>query len=102
MHINTLGDRRARIVAADVVARMNGRMQSKLPPEELERLAEAIVRSDAHDDLLFRPKPVRHLPPIWSLGGIISRLVLLWQRYREGRVDDERVALSGMKLQFLT
>ncbi len=94
MHIDTIGGERAKLVAADVVTRMNGRMRHKLGPEDQERLAAAIVRSDAQDDLLFRNTPVRHRPSLWSLGGLLSRLVLLWRRYRNGGADDERGALS--------
>ena len=94
MHIDTIGGERAKLVAADVVTRMNGRMRHKLGPEDQERLAAAIVRSDAQDDLLFRNTPVRHRPSLWSLGGLLSRLVLLWRRYRNGGADDEPGALS--------
>ena len=96
MHINNTGDERAKLAAADVVTRMNGRMRHKLGPEDQEWLAAAIVRSDAQDDLLFRNTPVRYEPPLWSLGGMLSRLVLLWRRYRNGSADDERGALSDI------
>lgn len=94
MHVNTTGDERAKLAAADAVARMNGRMRYKLSVEDKERLAAAIVRSDAQDDLLFRNSPVRFTPTLWSLTGILSRVALLWTRWRKGSVDDERAALS--------
>jgi diguanylate cyclase len=94
MHINTTGDERAKLVAADAVTLMNGRMRYKLSPEDQARLTAAIVRSDAQDDLLFRNTPVRFTPPIWSLAGLLSRIALLWMRWRKGRPADERAALS--------
>lgn len=94
MHVNTTGDERAKLAAADAVTRMNGRMRYKLSVEDQERLAAAIVRSDAQDDLLFRNSPVRFTPPLWSLTGVLSRVALLWTRWRGGSVDDERAALS--------
>jgi diguanylate cyclase len=94
MHINSTGDERARLAAANAVAAMNGRMRNKLDALDQERLAEAILRSNAQDDLLFRNNPVRHTPPRWTLGGMLTRAVLLWRRWREGRLEDERAALS--------
>jgi CHASE2 domain-containing sensor protein len=94
MHINSTGDERAKLAAANAVAAMNGRMRNKLDALDQERLAEAIVRSNAQDDLLFRNNPVRHTPPRWTLGGVLTRAVLLWRRWREGGMEDERAALS--------
>lgn len=98
--VNSQGDNRKRLVAADAVKRMNGQMRYKLDAEDQARLAAAIVRSDAQDDLLFRPRPVRHVPSVWSLAGLLSRLALWMQGYRKrSRIndgDDHKVRLSEM------
>lgn len=87
--------RRAKMAAEQAVSRMDGRLQYKMRPHVKAGLVDAILKSGAQDDLMFRNTPARFIPSAWSINGLLSRLALIWNhRKGRGQVDDQRAALS--------
>jgi diguanylate cyclase len=87
--------KRAKMAAEQAVSRMDGRLRHKLKPHVKQGLVNAILKSDAQDDLLFRNTPARFTPSAWSLTGLLSRLALIWnRRHNRGTAEDQRAALA--------
>jgi diguanylate cyclase len=85
---------RAKIAAEQAVLRMDAKLRHKLKPHIKRGLVDAILKSGAQDDLLFRNTPARFVPPAWSLIGLLARLTLIWNRVTKGTIEDERAALA--------
>lgn len=89
--------KRAKMAAEQAVIRMDGRLRHKLKPHVKQGLINAILKSDAQDDLLFRATPARFTPSAWSITGLLSRLALIWnRRHNRGTAEDQRAALAQM------
>jgi diguanylate cyclase len=87
--------KRAKMAAEQAVLRMDGRLRHKLRPHVKQGLIDAILKSDAQDDLMFRNTPARFTPSAWSLTGLLSRLALIWnRRHNRGTAEDQRAALA--------
>lgn len=90
--------KRAKMAAEQAVSRMDGRLRYKLKPHVRQGLVDAILKSEAQDDLLFRNTPARFTPSAWSITGLLSRLALIWNRRKNrgtcGTAEDQRAALS--------
>lgn len=87
--------KRAKMAAEQAVIRMDGRLRHKLRPHVKAGLIDAILKSNAQDDLLFRNTPARFTPSAWSITGLLSRLALIWnRRHNRGTAEDQRAALS--------
>jgi CHASE2 domain-containing sensor protein len=89
--------KRAKMAAEQAVSRMDGRLRYKLKPHVRQGLVDAILKSEAQDDLLFRNTPARFTPSAWSITGLLSRLALIWNRRNRGTwgtAEDQRAALS--------
>ena len=87
--------KRAKMAAEQAVIRMDGRLRHKMKPHVKQGLIDAILKSDAQDDLLFRNTPARFTPSAWSITGLLSRLALIWnRRHNRGTTEDQRAALA--------
>ncbi len=97
MNDNGTGDLRARMMAKQAVARMNGQLRRRIDDDACEGLVEAIIKTGEPDKFLFRPEPFRATPPRWSLSGLIARAVFATQhrRKRGSEQADAREALSS-------
>ena len=83
------------MAAEQAVIRMDGKLRHKMKPHVKAGLIDAILKSDAQDDLLFRNTPARFTPSAWSITGLLSRLALIWnRRHNRGTAEDQRAALS--------
>jgi diguanylate cyclase len=86
---------RAKMAAEQAVLRMDAKLRHKLKPHIKQGLVDAILKSGAQDDLLFRNTPARFTPSLWSLTGLLSRLALIWnRRHNRGTIEDQRAALA--------
>jgi hypothetical protein len=86
---------RAKMSAEQAVSRMDGKLRYKMKPHVKQGLIDAILKSDAQDDLMFRATPARFTPSAWSLTGLLSRLALIWnRRLNRGTAEDQRAALA--------
>ncbi len=97
MNDNDTRNVRARMMAEQAVARMNGKLRRRIDDDACEGLVEAIIKTGEPDKFLFRPEPFRSVPPRWSLSGLIARAVLAIQqkRKRGSEQADAREALSS-------
>ena len=97
MNDNDTGDLRARMMAEQAVARMNGQLRRRIDEDACEGLVEAIIKTGEPDKFLFRPEPFRSVPPRWSVSGLIARAVFATQqrRKRGSEQADAREALSS-------
>lgn len=97
MNDNDTRNLRARMMAEQAVARMNGKLRRRIDDDACEGLVEAIIKTGEPDKFLFRPEPFRSVPPRWSLSGLIARAVYATQqrRKRGNEQADAREALSS-------
>ncbi len=97
MNDNDTGDTRARMMAEQAVARMDGQLRWRMDEDARDGLVEAIIKTGSPDKFLFRPEPFRPVPPRWSLSGAIARVVFAVQQRRELAKDqvDVREALAA-------
>ena len=83
MNDNDTGEMRARMMAEQAVARMNGQLRRRIDEDACEGLVEAIIKTGEPDKFLFRPEPFRSVPPRWSLSGLMARAVFAIQQKRK-------------------
>lgn len=97
MNDSDTGDLRARMMAEQAVARMNGKLRRRIDDDACEGLVEAIIKTGEPDKFLFRPEPFRSVPSRWSLSGLIARAVFAIQQRRKRGIEkaDAREALSS-------
>jgi diguanylate cyclase len=85
-------DPRARMLADQTVAIMDGRLQNKLSDKARRGLTAALTRVAVRDGLNFGSQafcePFREAPPRWTLEGLLARLTLRWKLWREPYDDD--------------
>ena len=95
MNDNDTGDVRARMMAEQAVARMNGQLRRRIDEDACEGLVEAIIKTGEPDKFLFRREPFSAAPPRWSLSGLIARVVLKVQQWRGGQSGDKTSTLAN-------
>lgn len=88
MRLVSSTDTRARMIAEQTVAIMDGRLQHKLNPKAKAGLTGALTRVATKDGLSFGSEPFREPPPRWTLDGALARLTLRWKRWRNKWDDD--------------
>lgn len=92
MRLVSSTDLRARMIAEQTVAIMDGQLQKKLNPKAKTGLTNALTRVATKDGLNFGSKafsePFREGPPRWTLSGMLARLTLRWKLWREPYNDD--------------
>ncbi len=88
MRLVSSTDSRARMIAEQTVAIMDGRLQHKLNDKAKAGLTGALTRVATKDGLIFGSEPFREPPPRWTLDGALARLTLRWKRWRNPWDDD--------------
>jgi diguanylate cyclase len=88
MRLVSSTDPRARMIAEQTVAIMDGRLTHKLNDKAKAGLTEALTRVATKDGLSFGSEPFRAAPPRWTLDGMLARLALRWKRWRNKWDDD--------------
>lgn len=88
MRLVSSTDTRARMIAEQTVAIMDGRLTHKLNDKAKAGLTNALTRVATKDGLIFGSEPFREPPPRWTLDGALARLTLRWKRWRNKWDDD--------------
>jgi diguanylate cyclase len=91
MRLVSSNDPRARMIAEQTVAIMDGQLEHKLNAKAKAGLTEALTRIATKDGLQFGSEPFREQPQRWTLDGMLVRLTLRWKRWRH-KLDDDGVA----------
>ena len=83
---------RARMLAEQTAAIMDGRLTHKLNAKAKAGLIDALTRVASIDGIAFGSEPFRAPPPRWTLDGILARLTLRWKRWRMHKWADDGTA----------
>lgn len=87
MRLVSSTDPRARMIAEQTVALMDGQLERKLNDKAKAGLTDALTRIASKDGLHFGSEPFREQPPRWTLDGMLVRLTLRWKAWRHKGYD---------------
>jgi diguanylate cyclase len=87
MRLVSSTDPRARMIAEQTVALMDGQLERKLNDKAKAGLTDALTRIASKDGLHFGSEPFREQPPRWTLDGMLVRLTLWWKAWRHKGYD---------------
>jgi diguanylate cyclase len=88
MRLISSTDLRARMIAEQTAAIMDGRLTHKLNDKAKAGLTDALTRVATKDGLSFGSEPFRSPPPRWTPDGVLTRATLRWKRWRNKWDDD--------------
>jgi CHASE2 domain len=78
MPIKLVGPDRSRMLAEQMVTKLSQKLRWGMTPAVREQLTQALIKSDAAGDLMFRNKPYQPKTP-WTISGLLARITLAYQ-----------------------
>lgn len=78
MPIKLVGPDRSRMLAEQTVTKLSQKLRWGMTAAVREQLTQALIKSDAASDLMFRNKPYQPKTP-WTISGLLARITLAYQ-----------------------